>query len=92
MDQTRLYQMQQEQHDQAESQLAQVTDLKAEYMNKRVKSADLGMLTKAHKAKYGKQTGIVTGILVGPVCGLQIAWEDGSESQSLPYMVTLVED
>lgn len=88
MDQTRMYRMQQEQHDQAANQAAQVIDLRAKYLDKRVAPSKLGMLTARHK----NQTGIVVSILVGPVCGLEIAWEDGSTSQSLPYMVTLVED
>lgn len=90
MDQTRMYRMQQEQHDQAANQAAQVIDLRAKYLDKRVAPSKLGMLTARHKKQYANQTGIVVDILVGPVCGLEIAWEDGSTSQSLPYMVTLI--
>ena len=90
MDQAQIFKMQQDQHDQAMNQAAQVLDLKAKFLNKRVAPSELGMLTAGHKKQYANQTGIVNGILVGPVCGLQIAWEDGTESQSLPYMVTLV--
>lgn len=92
MDQTRMYQMQQEQHEQATNQAAQVLDLKAKYLDKRIRASKLGMLTARHKKQYANQTGIVVGVLVGPTCGLEIAWEDGTTSNSLPYMVTLVEE
>ena len=90
MDQEQMYRMQQEQHDAATNTAAQAADLTTTFLHKRVKATPAGMLTKAHKKKYKNQTGVVTNILTGPVCGLRIAWEDGSESQSLPYMVEVV--
>lgn len=82
--------MKQEQYDAAVNVAAQVADLTTTFLHKRVKATQAGMLTKAHKTQYGNQTGIVTDVLTGPACGLRIAWEDGSESQSLPYMVELI--
>lgn len=92
MDQAQLYRMQQEQHDQATNQAAQVVDLTATFLNKRVKPSKAGMLTSGYKKHYENLTGVVKNILVGPVCGLEIAWEDGSTSQSLAYMVEITED
>jgi len=89
MNQARLFKMQQDQYDQATHLKAQVADLTATFLFKRVRPSAVGMLT----AKRGNQTGVVSDILVGPqIAGLEIAWEDGSESQSLPYMVEVVED
>ncbi len=90
MDQDQLFRMQQEQYNKAIQQAAQVADLTAKYLNKRVRPSKAGMLTAGHKKQYANQTGIVNSILVGPVCCLEIVWEDGTVSQSLPYMVTLV--
>ena len=89
MDQAQLFRIQQEQYNKAMNQAAQMLDLKTKYLDKRVKAVEAGMLTRSHRKQYADQTGIVVNILVGPVCGLEIAWEDGSTSQSLPYMVTL---
>lgn len=90
MDQAHLFRMQQEQHDTATHLSAQVADLTATFLHKRVKATEAGMLTRAHKKQYENQTGVVADILIGQVAGLEIAWEDGSTSQSLPYMVELV--
>lgn len=90
MDQAHLFRMQQEQHDKAANLTAQVADLTAMFLHKRVKATEAGMLTKAHKEQYGNQTGVVTGILIGQVAGLEIAWEDGSTSKCLAHMVEIV--
>jgi len=90
MDQQAHMQQEQEQYDAAVNAAAQIADLTATFLHKRVKATQAGMLSKAHKKKYRNQTGIVTDIIAGQVCGLRIAWEDGTESQSLPYMVELV--
>ena len=92
MDQDQLFRMQQENYILSVQQAAQVADLTKKYLDKRIRSSEAGMLTAGHRKKYADQTGTVTEILVGDVCGLGIVWEDGSASQSLPYMVTLVED
>ena len=95
MDQAQLYKMQQEQHDKAANLAAQMADLTATFLHKRVKASKAGMLTSAHRKKYQDQQGTVIGIVEpdvvrGIVAGLHILWDDGTESKSLAYMVTLV--
>jgi hypothetical protein len=90
MDNAKFFAMQQEMYDRQRRQEASLADLKKTYLHKTVKAAAAGMLAKAHR-RYENQTGVVGGIIAGPVCGLEINWEDGSTTHSLPYMVTVVD-
>lgn len=82
---------QQRRYDASRTAASQVADLTATFLHKRVRATKAGMLTKAHRKKYSGKTGVVSRIVTGQVAGLEIVWEDGSTSQSLPYMVTLTE-
>ncbi len=95
MDQDQLFRMQQEEYNRAIIQVAQVMDLTNTFLSKRVKASKAGMLTTAHRKKYQGQAGTVIGITepdvaAGQIAGLHILWDDGEESKSLTYMVTLV--
>jgi hypothetical protein len=92
MDQSQILNMQQANYERELQHKAQMADLEATFLRKSVKAAEVGMLTNVHKKRYGNQTGTVTRILTnGRVCFLEIAWADGTTTQSLPYMVTVVE-
>ena len=90
MDQDQLFRRQQEQYNAAATLAAQVADLTTTFLHKRVRAAQAGMLTRGHKKKFSDQTGIVNAIVAGQVAGLEVAWEDGSTTNSLPYMVEVV--
>lgn len=103
MDQQRMNQMQQDQHNQATNQAAQVADLTATFLNKRVRPSDVSTrrsLERGLKAAHNKMVarrGCVVEILEpdfrrGIIAGLRIHWDNGAESNCLAYMVTLAED
>ena len=90
MDQQRMNQMQQDQHNQATNQAAQVADLTATFLNKRVRPSDVSTQMVARR-------GCVVEILEpdyrrGIIAGLRVHWDNGAESNCLAYMVTLAEE